>query len=123
MSVNYNLIHVKGCKSYDFKDKVHQEILYDEKTFTKRGCNFCPSNMLGQGRAFNREVFETKTKKLIFAIVSNVYFPNIKVRFITGEDMITKYPTGKIPFGHHDIFFSDAFWSLSDEEAGIPTIK
>jgi len=123
MAFNYNLIHINGCKSYDFIDKDNEEILYDEKTFTKRGCNFCPSNMLGQGRSLNKEVFETKTNKMIFAIVSNIDFPNIKVRFVKGEKLLRKYPTGKIPFNQHDIFFSEAFWSLSDEEEGIPTIK
>ena len=40
---NYPLTHVKGCKKYDFTDKNYPEILYDEKTFTKKGCAFCPS--------------------------------------------------------------------------------
>jgi len=114
MSENYDLVHVKGCKSYDFRDKVHEEILYDEKTFTNRGCNYCPSNMLGQWRSFNKEVFENKTKSLIFAIVSNVDFPNIKIRFIKGETILRKYPTGKIPNKDHDNFFSDTFWSPSE---------
>ena len=114
MSENYDLVHVKCCKSYDFRDKVHEEILYDEKTFTNRGCNYCPSNMLGQGRSFNKEVFENKTKSLIFAIVSNVDFPNIKIRFIKGETILRKYPTGKIPKKDHDNFFSDTFWSPSE---------
>ena len=32
--------------------KKDREIKYDEKTFTNRGCKYCPSNMLGQGRTF-----------------------------------------------------------------------
>jgi hypothetical protein len=94
---NYPLTHIKGCKKYDFTDKNYPEILYDEKTFTKKGCSFCPSNMLGQGREFNKEIFEDKTKKLVFCIVSNIDFPNIKIRFVKGTELLIKYPTGKIP--------------------------
>ena len=65
---NYPLKHITGCKSYDFVDINNDQILYDEKTFTKKGCNFCPSNMLGQGRTFNEEVFIEKSNKLIFCI-------------------------------------------------------
>ena len=79
------------------KDKYYSEILYDQKTFTKSsGCKFCPSNMLGQGRTFDKELFEEKSKKLIFCIVSNIDFPNIKIRFVKGEELIEKYPSGKI---------------------------
>jgi hypothetical protein len=102
----YLLIHVKGCKSYDFTDKKHQEILYDEKTFTKRGCRFCPSNMIGQGRKFDKEVFEKKCDKLIFCVVSNINFPEIKIRFVKGSELAAKYPKGTIPPKDHDEFFN-----------------
>ena len=62
ISHNYPLTHVKGCKKYDFTDRNHPEILYDEKTFTSKGCKFCPSNMIGQGRTFDKELFEEKSK-------------------------------------------------------------
>ena len=102
---NYPLNHIKGCKKYDFTDKNNQEILYDEKTFTKGGCKFCPSNMIGQGRTFDKEVFLEKSKKLIFCIVSNVNFPEIKIKFVKGEELATKYPTGVIPLNDHNKFF------------------
>tara|TARA_Y100000816_G_scaffold287491_1_gene270305 strand:- start:3161 stop:3631 length:471 start_codon:yes stop_codon:yes gene_type:complete len=103
---NYPLIHVPGCKAYDFKDKIHPEILYDEKTFTRRGCKFCPSNMLGQGRTFDQERFEEHCKKLIFCIVSNVDFPNIKIKFVRGEDLRRDYPRGEIPLKKFVEFFN-----------------
>jgi len=103
---NYPLQYIPGCKSYDFIDKNHPEILYDAKTFTKGGCSFCPSNMLGQGRVFDKEKFEEKTKKLIFCIVSNINFPDIKVKFIRGIDLIKLYPTGKIPLKDFIKFFN-----------------
>ena len=97
LAVNYPLTYIEGCKKYDFTDKNFPDILYDEKTFTKRGCDFRPSNMKGQGRTFNKELFKEKTKNLVFCIVSNIDFPNIKVRFVKGSELILKYPNGKIP--------------------------
>ena len=103
---NYPLVHIKGNKHYDFIDKNFPETLYDEKTFTKNGCKFCPSNMLGQGRVFDKEIFEEKTKKMIFCIVSNIKFPKIKVRFIKGYDLLNKYPNGMIPLTDEIKFFN-----------------
>ena len=103
---NYQLEHIKGCKKYDFTDKKYPKILYDEKTFTRGGCRFCPSNMIGQGRAFNQTIFEEKSKKLIFCIVSNINFPNIKIRFVKGEELLMKYPKGKIPLKDEIEFFN-----------------
>ena len=102
---NYPLKHITGCKSYDFVDINNDQILYDEKTFTKKGCNFCPSNMLGQGRTFNEEVFIEKSNKLIFCIVSNINFPEIKIKFMKGSDLIKLYPKGKIHLKEHVKFF------------------
>ena len=106
ISSKFPVDHVPGCKKYDFTDRNHPEIKYDEKTFTNRGCKYCPSNMLGQGRTFNQAVFEEKTKKLIFCIVSNINFPNIKVRFVEGETLLKNYPKGVIPLKEHDKFFN-----------------
>jgi len=105
--LNYPLQHVKGCKSYDFTDYNFPETQYDEKTFTQRGCRYCPSNMLGQGRKFDKTIFEEKTKKLIFCIVSNINFPTIKIKFVEGTELLKKYPTGKIPLKDHDDFFKE----------------
>jgi hypothetical protein len=53
--------------------------------------------MIGEGRKFNKEIFEEKAKQLIYIIVSNVNFPEIKIKFVKGVDLIVDYPTGKIP--------------------------
>jgi len=103
---NYSeLTHVSGCKNHDFINTTDNSIKYDEKTFTKRGCKYLPSSMIGTGRTFNREVFESHANELNYIIVSNVHFPTIKVSFITGSDLLIKYPNGKIPFHEHDSFF------------------
>ena len=106
ISENFPVQHVKGCKKYDFIDEKYPDTKYDEKTFTKRGCNFCPSNMLGQGRKFDKVVFQEKTKNLIFCIASVVDFPVLKVKFVRGTDLIEKYPKGSIPFKDHIKFFN-----------------
>ena len=102
----YPLTHVKGCKSFDFTDGNFPDTLYDAKTFTKNECSFTPSNMKGQGRKFDLDVFTEKTKKLIFIIVSNVNFPEIKVKFMRGTDLLTLYPKGKIPSKDRVKFFN-----------------
>ena len=101
----YPIIHISGCKDHDFIDSNNSEIKYDEKTFTKLGCHFCPSNMLGQGRKFDQEIFQEKAKKLVYCIVSNIHFPVIKVKFMRGLHLIAKYPKGKIPSKDHIKFF------------------
>ena len=100
------LKHIKGCKDHDLVDNIDESIKYEQKTFTKKGCSFTPSNMKGQGRKFDQTIFEEKTKKLIFIIVSNIDFPNIKIKFISGNDLILGYPKGKIPFKDFDKFFN-----------------
>ena len=103
---HYPLTHVGGCKKYDFVDNNYPDTKYDEKTFTSKGCSFVPSNMLGQGRSFNAEVFKEKSSKLIYCIVSNVNFPEIKIRFVNGSELAKEYPKGKIPLKDHVKFFN-----------------
>ena len=96
LAINYPLIHVTGCKKYDHTDINNENIKYDQKTFTARGCKFMPSNMIGEGRKFDKNIFEEKAKKLIYIIISNVEFPEIKIKFVKGIDLIVDYPDGKI---------------------------
>jgi hypothetical protein len=106
---NYpSLKHIKGCKGYDLVDASNENIKYEQKTFTnaKSGCSFRPSNMKGAGRKFDQTIFEEKTKKLLFVIVSNIDFPNIKIKFISGNDLLGSYPTGIIPRKDFDKFFN-----------------
>lgn len=106
LAINYPLIHVKGCKKYDHTDINDENVKYDQKTFTARGCKFMPSNMIGEGRTFNRDIFEEKAKGLIYIIVSNVNFPEIKVKFMRGIDLIVDYPNGIIPSKDFVKFFN-----------------
>ena len=102
---NYPIKHISGCKSYDFIDSNYTETKYDEKTFTENGCRFYPSNMIGQGRTFDKTVFEKKAKKLIYCIVSNINFPEIKIKFVRGITLLKLYPNGTISLNDHVKFF------------------
>ena len=104
LTTKFPLKHIEGCKSYDHVD--NDQLKYDEKTFTALGCKLPPSGMIGGSRRIDTDVFHGKAKELIYIIVSNVNFPEIKVRFAKGEELIARYPKGTIPFGHHDSFFA-----------------
>jgi hypothetical protein len=106
LSLNFDLIHIGGCKAYDFVDENDENIKYDQKTFTVRGCKFMPSNMIGEGRKFDKEIFETKAQNLNYIIVSNVNFPEIKIKFVKGTDLINTYPNGVIPSKDFIKFFN-----------------
>jgi hypothetical protein len=105
LAKNYPINHVTGCKKYDHNDANIPDILYDQKTFTHRGCKFMPSNMIGEGRKFDEELFKEKASKLIYIIVSNIHFPRIKVRFVRGSNLVQKFPRGIIPSNKFDEFF------------------
>ena len=105
LALDYNLTHVPGCKGHDLVDPKDQDIKYEQKTFTRRGCKFMPSNMIGQGRKFDQAVFDEKSKTLNYIIVSNINFPEIKIRFVKGTDLVALYPKGEIPLKDHAKFF------------------
>uniref|UniRef100_A0A6C0ANP0 Restriction endonuclease n=1 Tax=viral metagenome TaxID=1070528 RepID=A0A6C0ANP0_9ZZZZ len=107
LAQEYGLTHVTGCKGHDLVDPTNPEIKYEQKTFTGNGCKFMPSNMIGQGRHFDKTVFDEKSKGLNYVIVSNVKFPEIQVRFIKGADLAAMYPMGEIKLKDHDKFFNN----------------
>jgi hypothetical protein len=103
----FGLRRIPGCEDHDFVDPSNPEIKYDAKTFTKGGCGFMPSSMKGTGRIFDKAIFEQKSKGLNFIIVSNLNFPEIKIRFVEGLKLLELYPKGQIPSKDHDAFFND----------------
>ena len=107
LAQDYGLTHVTGCKGHDIVDPTNPDIKYEQKTFTGNGCKFMPSNMIGQGRHFDKDVFIEKSKNLLYVIVSNVHFPELKIRFMKGTDLAALYPNGEIKFKDHDKFFTD----------------
>jgi hypothetical protein len=106
LAEKFPLNHITGCKKYDHTDKYDETIQYDQKTFTARGCKFLPSNMIGEGRHFDQVIFEEKAIKLTYIVVSNVNFPEIKIKFVKGSELAAAYPKGCIPSKDFDKFFN-----------------
>ena len=96
------LKHISGCKDHDFVNKT-DDTKYDAKTWTSRKLDFRPSNMLGKGRTFDKEIFDEKCNKLTYIVVSNIDFPEIKVRFIKGSDLVQLYPKGYISTNKNEL--------------------
>ena len=100
----HNLSWVKGNKDHDLLD--NKKIKYEQKTFTNQ-CNFRPSKSTGVGRTHNQIDFENHAKNLIYIIVDNQNFPNIKYKFIKGSDLLKMYPTGIIYKSSKQFFFKE----------------
>ena len=101
------LSHVRGCKDHDFKNKLNN-LKYDAKTWTHNKLDFRPSYMLGKGRTFNEEEFREKCDNLIYVVISNIEFPEIKLKFVNGAKLRELYPKGYISSNKKelDIFFN-----------------
>jgi len=99
------LTHVSGCKDHDHLDK--QGNKYDAKNFTKNGLRFMPSKMIGVGRAFNKIEFHKKAKSLTYIVCDIKEFPNIKVVFKSGKELIKEYPNGSVGPSKRKEFFND----------------
>jgi hypothetical protein len=97
------LKHITGNKDHDHVDG--EGNLYDAKNFTKNGLKFKPSNQLGQGRSFNKEVAHEKANKLIYICCDIIDFPKVKVKFIDGGDLVKRYPLCEVPKSHRTVLF------------------
>ena len=92
---------------YDHIDKNNTK--YDQKSFTKSGCKFMPSYMQGGSRKFNDNEAHEHCKKIIYIICDVTKFPNIKVRFIQGSELIKKYPKCIIPYKQLETVFNSIY--------------
>lgn len=107
LAQDYGLSHVAGCKGHDLVDPSNAQVKFEQKTFTGNGCRIMPSNMIGQGRHFDMGIFHEKAAGLNYIIVSNITFPELKIKFVKGSDLISQYPNGEIKLRDHDKFFRD----------------
>ena len=106
ISQRFGLTHVPGCKDHDFVDSTG--LKYEQKTFTSGGCKLMPSGMIGTGRSFDKEKFTEHANTLTYIVVSNIAFPDIKIKFVKGTDIVAKYPKGSITPKQHDQFFAES---------------
>jgi hypothetical protein len=97
------LIHIKGCKDHDHTDHSGQK--YDAKNFTKGGLRFKPSNMIGTGRTFNYQGMVDKAQDMIYIACDIIDFPQIKVIFKEGMDLVREYPNGEIKKSQREVLF------------------
>ena len=111
------LTRISGCKKYDFINSNDENIKYEAKTFTSAsGLSYAPSGQTGVGRKIDEPIARERASNLIYTIVSNVNFPNIKIKFLHGNDLMKKETElmkrkdgkikCKISLTHHDAFFA-----------------
>jgi len=105
-----NLKHIKKCKTYDFIDNYTQQ-KYDEKTFTKNGCKFMPSNMVGAKRSYDKKRFASylKDTNMYYILVDGTRLSEkeIRIKAFDGNNLFECYPNASIPFCDIEYIFSD----------------
>jgi hypothetical protein len=104
-----NITLIPKCKPYDFVDDKLQKL--DEKTFTKNGCKFMPSNMIGSGRKYNREDFEKHLDDTnmgyIIADGTQLADDKIRIKWIDGHVLLDCYPNATIPHNHLEFIMNN----------------
>ena len=96
-------------KGYDF---IHPELgKIEKKQITKGGLKFCPSAMIGAGRKVNyTEVIEhIINNDLIYVLADITCFPQVKVTFIKGTDLLDNCTSKNASFSRkqvQSIFFN-----------------
>ena len=73
---------------------------------TKGGLKFKPSNMIGTGRTFNYQGMVDKAQDMIYIACDIIDFPQIKVIFKEGMDLVREYPDGEIKKSQREVLFS-----------------
>ena len=86
---------------WDFEKKRKVEV----KSFTKGGCNFMPSYMIGAGRKLDEEKAYEYVDGKIFCIVNIKDYPNIWYKFVEGDKLNWDYPKYVIPSKDEKEFF------------------
>lgn len=95
---------------YDFIDssqkaKTEGRDKIDQKAFTKRGANYAPSGMIGVGRKVNLEAFSAHAENISYCFTDITKFPEVRVCFWTGKDLINKFGHNKINHSQRDKLF------------------
>jgi hypothetical protein len=99
------LVFVDG-NGYDHINK-KSKVKYDQKCFTKGGCGFAKSILVGGGRTFNLAEATKHSAEMNYIICDIVDFPKVKVVFAKGKDLLTRYPKCRIPFRDRELIFKE----------------
>lgn len=78
---------------------------YDLKGFTKGGASYAPSNMLGAGRKIDTRVLHEHANSIDYILSDITAFPQVRIVFKAGADLVRDYPTGKIPVAQKQQIF------------------
>jgi len=92
------------AKGHDHVDENGKK--YDQKCFTKGGLGFAPSHMGGKGRVFVKEEAHDHARDVTYICCDIVDFPNVKVVFKRGRQLIEQYPQCKVKFAQREEFFT-----------------
>lgn len=93
----------KDTKEYDFLDGENNK--YEMKCFTKKGCKFCPSNMIGKGRKKDENRIKDISKYTSYIICDVTSFPTIQIVFKKGKDLLSEYPKASIKYADRKNIF------------------
>jgi hypothetical protein len=88
---------------YDYEDNNGRR--YDLKSFTRRGCNYSPSHMIGAGRKLDMDQFREHASHIDYIISDITCFPEVFIVFKRGTDLLEQYPSGKISVGFRKVLF------------------
>ena len=60
---------------------------------------------MGKNRKLDVEEHEAHAENMIYIFTDVVSFPEVRVRFVKGSDLLKTYKKGSIPFGDRDDLF------------------
>jgi hypothetical protein len=89
---------------YDFihEDRSH----YEAKCFTKSGLNYSASKYQGVGRKIDLKEHAESSKNTNYILCDVVSFPCIRIVFLKGSTLLSRYPTGLIKYDQRTPLFS-----------------
>jgi len=94
-------------KHYDHVDIEGNKV--EQKGFTRNGCKFIPSNMIGVGRHkdLNKLAEGIEEHYLTYCVVDIIEFPSIKIKFVDGKKLLSEYPSGEIRPNQREELFNE----------------
>jgi len=92
-----------NAKGYDMVGRGGQKL--EVKTFTKSGCKFVPSYMVGSGRKMDAKKAKKETVAKYLCIADITDFPNVNLVFKKFDDVWRDYPKGSIAYNKREDLF------------------
>jgi hypothetical protein len=93
-----------NAKGYDMVGRGGQKL--EVKTFTKGGCKFVPSYMVGSGRKMDVKKAKKETVAKYLCIADITDFPHVNLVFKLFADVWSEYPNGVITYKNKQKLFA-----------------